>query len=214
MIQPAGTMSSAAGPLAATTTSGAAGAALVVVVVYLAIVVVSIIAAVRIVSKAGYSGWWVLITIVPIVNFVMLLVFAFSEWPVLREVKMLRAQASSWPGYGNPPGYDLRGGPGGSPWTPGGLPSSGGGAASATPSLTDAPLPPFSAVVPGAAAGGAPANDEPASAPSGVVEQGAEQDSADQAGQEQAASAPPGWYPTPDGRLRYWDGSAWTDHFA
>lgn len=214
MIQPGGTMSSAAAPLSAATTSGAAGAALVVGLVYLAIVVVSIIAAVRIVSKAGYSGWWVLITIVPVVNFVMLLVFAFSEWPVLREVKMLRAQASSWPGYGNPPGYGVRSGPGGDPWTSSGLPSSGGGAASAAPSMTDAALPPFSAVVPGAAAGGAPLDDEPASAPSGGVEQGAEQRSADQAGQERAASAPPGWYPTPDGRLRYWDGSAWTDHFA
>lgn len=25
---------------------------------------------------------------------------------------------------------------------------------------------------------------------------------------------PPGWYPTPDGRQRYWDGSQWTQHFA
>jgi len=25
---------------------------------------------------------------------------------------------------------------------------------------------------------------------------------------------PPGWYPTPDGRQRYWDGSQWTQHFS
>lgn len=25
-------------------------------------------------------------------------------------------------------------------------------------------------------------------------------------------SAPAGWYPTPEGRERYWDGQAWTDH--
>lgn len=25
---------------------------------------------------------------------------------------------------------------------------------------------------------------------------------------------PPAWYPTDDGRLRWWDGAAWTDHFA
>ena len=24
---------------------------------------------------------------------------------------------------------------------------------------------------------------------------------------------PPGWYPTPDGHQRYWDGSQWTQHF-
>src|SRR6478752_1124664 len=27
-------------------------------------------------------------------------------------------------------------------------------------------------------------------------------------------SAPAGWYPTPDGRLRYWDGSRWTHQVA
>ena len=27
-------------------------------------------------------------------------------------------------------------------------------------------------------------------------------------------STPAGWYPTPDGRLRYWDGTGWTGHFA
>lgn len=26
-------------------------------------------------------------------------------------------------------------------------------------------------------------------------------------------STPAGWYPQPDGRLRYWDGTAWTEHF-
>ena len=26
------------------------------------------------------------------------------------------------------------------------------------------------------------------------------------------SAASPGWYPTPDGRQRYWDGHAWTDH--
>jgi uncharacterized membrane protein YhaH (DUF805 family) len=38
-----------------------------------------------IVRKAGYSGWWCLLGFVPIVNIVMLWVFAFSEWPSLRQ---------------------------------------------------------------------------------------------------------------------------------
>jgi len=38
----------------------------------------------RIVTKAGYSGWWALITLVPGINIVMLFVFAFSDWPALR----------------------------------------------------------------------------------------------------------------------------------
>ena len=30
---------------------------------------------------------------------------------------------------------------------------------------------------------------------------------------DEPKSAPPGWYPTPDGRQRYWDGGQWTNHF-
>lgn len=30
----------------------------------------------------------------------------------------------------------------------------------------------------------------------------------------QAQTPPPGWYPTPDGSLRYWDGRRWTDQRA
>lgn len=59
----------------------------------LAVWIVFLIAYVKIISKAGYSGWWVLIMIVPIVNVIMLLVFAYKEWPVQRELKELRAWA-------------------------------------------------------------------------------------------------------------------------
>ena len=59
-------------------------------VVYLAIAVLFLIAYIRIIQKAGYSGWWILVGIVPILNVVMFLVFAFSRWPVLRERDALR----------------------------------------------------------------------------------------------------------------------------
>src|SRR5262249_3353296 len=49
------------------------------------LLVVSGIPAVMILRKAGYSGWWCLLGFVPIVNIVMLWVFAFSEWPNLRD---------------------------------------------------------------------------------------------------------------------------------
>jgi uncharacterized membrane protein YhaH (DUF805 family) len=39
---------------------------------------------VRILHKAGYSGWWSLLTLVPIVNIAMIWVFAFSGWPALK----------------------------------------------------------------------------------------------------------------------------------
>lgn len=39
---------------------------------------------VRILHKAGYSGWWSLLLMVPIANIVMMWVFAFADWPALR----------------------------------------------------------------------------------------------------------------------------------
>ena len=38
---------------------------------------------VRIIRRAGYSGWWLLTMFVPILNMVMLWVFAFAKWPAL-----------------------------------------------------------------------------------------------------------------------------------
>src|SRR5271165_7166823 len=73
--------------------AGAAGG--VFVIFWLAGVVASIVAGVKILTKAGYSGWWILICLVPIVNFVMFLVFAFSDWPSLQN---------RGGGYGPPPG--------------------------------------------------------------------------------------------------------------
>jgi len=36
-------------------------------------------------SKAGFSGWWSLLMIVPIVNLLTLYVLAFSSWPSLKQ---------------------------------------------------------------------------------------------------------------------------------
>jgi hypothetical protein len=35
-----------------------------------------------ILRKAGYSGWWILISLVPILNIIMFWVFAFARWPI------------------------------------------------------------------------------------------------------------------------------------
>jgi uncharacterized membrane protein YhaH (DUF805 family) len=64
--------------------SAAGGVAAVFLLIYLAVAVLMIVATVKILSKAGYSGWWVLIGLVPIANVVMFVVFAFSDWPALR----------------------------------------------------------------------------------------------------------------------------------
>ena len=108
--------------------SGGAPAALlfVLVLLYVAIAIVMVWAYVRIIRRAGYSGWWVLIGLVPLVNLVMLLVFAFREWPIQRELAQLRAYAAHGQGgyqsgYGHqsgygypPPGYPPS--PGTQPW--------------------------------------------------------------------------------------------------
>ncbi len=39
----------------------------------------------RIVSKAGYSGAWSLLAIVPVLNLLLLWLFAFSRWPLQSE---------------------------------------------------------------------------------------------------------------------------------
>lgn len=50
-------------------------------VIILLILAVWIWLPVRILHKAGYSGWWCLLGLVPIVNIIMLWVFAFADWP-------------------------------------------------------------------------------------------------------------------------------------
>jgi hypothetical protein len=52
-------------------------------------------------SKAGYSGWLSLLMFIPLVNFGMLIFLAFSDWPVLKELRDLRARVG---GYGPPSG--------------------------------------------------------------------------------------------------------------
>ena len=80
---------------------GSAGAGLIIV--YLAILIASIVGTVKIVSKAGYSGWFVLLAFVPFVNVVMFFVFAFSDWPVQKELRQYR-QGGYGTGVGGYPG--------------------------------------------------------------------------------------------------------------
>jgi hypothetical protein len=65
-----------------------------------------VVAWVKILQKAGYSGWWVLIGLVPIVNLVMFLVFAFSRWPAVQRNRNATSALPPHPGYppyGPPP---------------------------------------------------------------------------------------------------------------
>src|SRR5664279_6457229 len=91
-------------------TSNINGVALTIgILAAVAIWIVFLIAYVKIISRAGYSGWWVLIMFVPVVNIIMLLIFAFKEWPIQRELRELRGWANQIQ-RGNPQqGYGQQG---------------------------------------------------------------------------------------------------------
>jgi uncharacterized membrane protein YhaH (DUF805 family) len=54
-------------------------------IITLSVFFITLFPVARILSKAGYSGWWCLLGVVPLLNIVMLWVFAFSSWPNLPE---------------------------------------------------------------------------------------------------------------------------------
>ena len=52
------------------------------VIVGIAITGLYLLASIAIVRKAGYSGWWILVTFVPVIGWIMFFVFAFGRWPI------------------------------------------------------------------------------------------------------------------------------------
>jgi hypothetical protein len=58
---------------------------------YLGAIAFSVYIYVRIARKAGYSGWWAAVLFVPVANLVVMVMFAFVEWPIERELKTVRA---------------------------------------------------------------------------------------------------------------------------
>jgi hypothetical protein len=71
----------------------------------LAIFVLYIVCFWRIFSKAGFSGWMSLLSLIPGVGqLVIILILAFGEWPALRELNARRQQMGmGGPQYPNPP---------------------------------------------------------------------------------------------------------------
>jgi uncharacterized membrane protein YhaH (DUF805 family) len=53
-------------------------------IIVLIIALIYFVPIVKVLNKAGYSGWWSLLVFVPLVNIVMFWVFAFADWPALR----------------------------------------------------------------------------------------------------------------------------------
>jgi hypothetical protein len=69
-------------------------------IIEIVIFVVSVLAWLQIITKAGYSGWWLLVGLLPFVNAILFLVFAFSRWPIQQRLEA--AERSTW--YGSRPG--------------------------------------------------------------------------------------------------------------
>ena len=57
----------------------------------LAVMVLGLIVNWRIVSKAGYNGALSLLALIPLVGFIMMVVFAFTKWPIEERVESLQA---------------------------------------------------------------------------------------------------------------------------
>lgn len=67
---------------------------LIFVLLTLGIFALAIWVQIRILKKAGYSGWWFLLSFVPVLNIVMIYAFAFSTWPRDRVIAAANAVPS------------------------------------------------------------------------------------------------------------------------
>ncbi len=74
-------------------TAGIAALGFLWAIVCFALLILGLVINWKIASKAGYSGALSLLMLVPLVNLVVLLVFAFAEWPVERALQESRQSA-------------------------------------------------------------------------------------------------------------------------
>ncbi len=74
----------------------------VIAIVALVSVVFTVLIYFMIFKRTGMNPWLSLLMLVPLANFVMLIILAFTEWPIQRELNALRAQAGgrTYPGAG------------------------------------------------------------------------------------------------------------------
>jgi hypothetical protein len=83
------------------------GIGLVLILVFYAAILGLIVALYwKIATKAGYPGWYALLMFLPCVNLVAIIMFAFQEWPIERELQQWRASGGTgggaYPRYGQP----------------------------------------------------------------------------------------------------------------
>jgi len=54
---------------------------IVILVIFLILLVPTFFVA-KVLDKAGFSGWFSLLSLVPVINIICLWVFAFIDWPI------------------------------------------------------------------------------------------------------------------------------------
>jgi hypothetical protein len=69
-------------------------------VLFVIVFLFSIVCQIKIITKAGYSRWYVLTAFVPILNIVMFLVFAFGKRPI--QTRLENAGRGRSGGYAPP----------------------------------------------------------------------------------------------------------------
>ena len=87
---------------AAAVAAGIAAYGLVFTIIGLGLLVLTIVVYWKIASKAGYNGALALLMFVPLANLIMLLIFAFSEWPIEQQLRALRGGAAPPMGWQPP----------------------------------------------------------------------------------------------------------------
>lgn len=73
----------------------------------LVVLVVTIFVLYKVIQKTGRSGWLALLVLVPFGNIGLMIWLAFSDWPILQELRALRARVGYMPpagGYYPPSG--------------------------------------------------------------------------------------------------------------
>jgi len=69
------------------------GIVMFVTLVILAFLVVSILLWCKIFSKTGYHWAFGLLILIPFGSLIVILILAFSDWPVLKELRLLKDRA-------------------------------------------------------------------------------------------------------------------------
>lgn len=70
-----------------------AGFGLIGMLVCLALLVLTLVINWKVAEKAGYPGVASLLMLIPLVNFIVLIYFAFTEWPIETQLRAARAGA-------------------------------------------------------------------------------------------------------------------------